>query len=101
MVDDGDMIDLGDRRFHVLHLPGHSPSAVEGRKADLGSVCTDNALYDGVHYDHPYHSEPEQMIDSPNRLCDLPLSVVHARPLGRSGRFRARPSKDLDIDTWR
>ena len=26
-IDDGDVIDIGDRRFAVLHLPGHTPRA--------------------------------------------------------------------------
>lgn len=90
MVDDGDMIDLGDRRFHVLHLPGHSPGSVALWEAETGAVFTGDALYDGVLYDHLYHSVPEQMIDSLNRLCDLPLSVVHAGHFGSFGRDRAR-----------
>jgi glyoxylase-like metal-dependent hydrolase (beta-lactamase superfamily II) len=27
-LDDGDLIDLGDRQFRVLHLPGHSPDSI-------------------------------------------------------------------------
>ena len=28
VLDDGDIIDLGDRAFEVLHLPGHSPDSI-------------------------------------------------------------------------
>ena len=27
-IDEGDVIDLGDRAFEVLHLPGHSPGSI-------------------------------------------------------------------------
>ena len=74
----------------MLHLPGHSPGSVALWEAETGTVFTGDALYDGVLYDHLYHSVPEQMIESLNRLCDLPLSVVHAGHFGSFGRDRAR-----------
>ena len=28
LLEEGDVIDLGDRHFEVLHLPGHSPGSI-------------------------------------------------------------------------
>ena len=28
LIDEGDVLDLGDRAFTVLHLPGHSPGSI-------------------------------------------------------------------------
>lgn len=33
LLQDGDIVDLGDRQFEVIHTPGHSPG-VKGRLTD-------------------------------------------------------------------
>ncbi|MAH87726.1 MAG: MBL fold metallo-hydrolase [Kiloniella sp.] len=92
-IDEGDVIDLGDRQFQVLHLPGHSPGSVALWEAATGTVFTGDALYDGILYDHLYHSVPEQMMESLNRICDMPLSVVHAGHFSSFGPDRAKTIK--------
>ncbi|MFZ3562733.1 hypothetical protein ACOKM5_43130 [Streptomyces sp. BH097] len=37
-LDDGDVIDLGDRRFTVLHLPGHGPSFDATRLREIANT---------------------------------------------------------------
>ena len=34
LVEDGDVVDLGNRHFEVLHLPGHSPGSIGLWEAD-------------------------------------------------------------------
>ena len=77
-VNEGDIIDLGDRTFHVLHLPGHSPGSIGLWEKDTGLLFSGDALYDGVLYDHLYHSVPETLCESLKRIRELPINTVHA-----------------------
>ena len=43
---EGDRIDLGDRSFTVLHLPGHSPGGIGLLDDRLGLFLTGDAIYD-------------------------------------------------------
>ena len=46
-LNDGDMLDLGDRCLRVVHLPGHSPGSIA-----LLDVGSDRSLFSGdVVYD--------------------------------------------------
>ena len=40
VLDDGDVVDLGDRAFEVLHLPGHSPGSIGLWEAATGDACS-------------------------------------------------------------
>lgn len=43
---EGDVIDLGDRRFSVLHLPGHSPGSIGLLDEADGLFLSGDAIYD-------------------------------------------------------
>ncbi len=43
---EGDRIDLGDRRFTVLHLPGHSPGGIGLLDEGDGLFLSGDAIYD-------------------------------------------------------
>ncbi|MGB1961370.1 MAG: MBL fold metallo-hydrolase [Candidatus Puniceispirillaceae bacterium] len=87
-VDDGDVIDLGDRVFQVLHFPGHSPGSIALWEAASGIIFTGDTLYDGTLYDHLYHSVPDQLCESLRRLRQMPVSRVHAGHFTSFGRQR-------------
>ena len=46
LLEDGDRIDLGDRTFTVLHLPGHSPGGIGLLDERDGLFLTGDAIYD-------------------------------------------------------
>jgi glyoxylase-like metal-dependent hydrolase (beta-lactamase superfamily II) len=46
-IDEGDVIDLGDRAFEVLHLPGHSPGSIGLLDCSAGILFSGDAAYDG------------------------------------------------------
>ena len=77
-LDEGDVVDLGDRHFNIIHVPGHSPGSIALLEKKTGILFSGDALYNGVLYDHLYHSVPEQLRDSLERLCALPVSTFHA-----------------------
>lgn len=76
-IDEGDVIDLGDRVFRVMHVPGHSPGSIALFEEASGILFSGDALYDGELYDNYYHSDPDMMMASMERLAKLAVSVVH------------------------
>lgn len=82
-LDEGDVIDLGDRVFNIFHLPGHSPGSIALFEAATGTLFSGDVVYDGILIDDLYHSDPEILSESHARLRDLPITAVHA------GHFRS------------
>jgi glyoxylase-like metal-dependent hydrolase (beta-lactamase superfamily II) len=89
-IDDGDFIDLGDRHFTIVHVPGHSPGSIAIFEPRTGIVFSGDALYDGVLYDHLYHSVPKHLEQSLHKLLSLPLNIVHAGHFQSFGKERAK-----------
>lgn len=77
ILDDGDIIDLGDRRFEVIHTPGHSPGGIMLFEKDTGILFSGDIVYDGELIDDAYHSDVEVYIATMKRIRDLPVRVVH------------------------
>ena len=90
LVEAGDVIDLGDRHFTVLHLPGHSPGSIGLWEADTGILLAGDAVYDGPLIDDAYHSSTEQYLETMHRLRELPVRVVHAGHYPSFGEQRYR-----------
>lgn len=78
IVEEGDMIDLGDRRFEVLHLPGHSPGSIGLWEASSATLFSGDAIYDGPLLDELPGSDIPVYMKSMQRLQTLPVRVVHA-----------------------
>jgi len=90
LVDEGDIVDLGDRRFEVLHLPGHSPGSIGLWEESSGILFSGDAIYDGPLLDELYHSDIEDYCDTMRRLLELPVTVVHGGHDPSFGRDRLR-----------
>lgn len=78
LVDEGDVIDLGDRVFEVLHLPGHSPGSIGLWEAETGTLFSGDAIYDGPLLDEIPGSDIGAYVATMRRLERLPARVVHA-----------------------
>jgi glyoxylase-like metal-dependent hydrolase (beta-lactamase superfamily II) len=78
IVDEGDVIDLGDRVFEILHLPGHSPGSMGLWEAATGTLFSGDAIYDGPLLDRLPESDLTDYLATMSRLLDLPVTVVHA-----------------------
>jgi glyoxylase-like metal-dependent hydrolase (beta-lactamase superfamily II) len=76
-LDDGDLIDLGDRHFEVIHTPGHSPGEIMLWEAESGILFSGDTVYDGPLIDDTYHSDVPAYVESMARIVDLPVRVVH------------------------
>jgi glyoxylase-like metal-dependent hydrolase (beta-lactamase superfamily II) len=85
---DGDVVDLGDRAFEVLHLPGHSPGSIGLWDAASGVLFSGDAVYDGPLLDGFSDSDVSAYGATMERLRDLPVEVVHGGHEPSFGRAR-------------
>jgi glyoxylase-like metal-dependent hydrolase (beta-lactamase superfamily II) len=77
-IGEGDVIDLGDRAFEVLHLPGHSPGSIGLWHSSAGVLFSGDAIYDGPLLDELCDSSIDQYCVTMERLMALLVTVVHA-----------------------
>lgn len=98
LVDEGDVIDLGDRVLEVLHLPGHSPGSIGLYEAATRTLFTGDVIYDGELYDSLYHSDREQYRATLSRLKELPAEVFHCGHDESFGRDRLHTLVDAYLD---
>jgi glyoxylase-like metal-dependent hydrolase (beta-lactamase superfamily II) len=89
-ITDADVVDIGDRHFEVLHLPGHSPGSIGLWEADTGVLFAGDAIYDGVLLDDLPDSNRVDYVRTMKRLLQLPVSVVHGGHEPSFGRERLR-----------
>lgn len=88
LLEEGDVIDLGDRHFEVLHVPGHSPGSVALWEAATGVLLSGDAVYDGPLIDDAYHSNKDEYSATMRRLRAMPVRVVHGGHYPSFGRDR-------------
>ena len=102
-LNDGDVVDLGDRAFEVLHLPGHSPDSMGLFDRASGYALLDGgAIYDGPLLEKGSYrqADPSAYIATMERLRELPVTVVHGghetelRPRPPRGDLRPRSSRE-------
>ena len=85
---EGDVVDLGDVAFEVLHLPGHSPDSIGLFDAASGTLFSGDAVYDGPLLEGFYDGGPAAYVATMERLRELPVRVVHGGHEPSFGRDR-------------
>lgn len=84
---DGDRVDLGDRLFTVLHLPGHSPGGIGLLDERDGLFLTGDAIYDDeILDDLPGASVPDYL-----RTMDRLRGIDFRLAIGGHGPEMSRP----------
>ena len=73
----GETIDLGDRRFEVIALPGHSPGSIGLWEAATGTLFGGDALYDGLIVDTLPESDPAAYRETMRRIRALAPARLH------------------------
>ncbi|MEP7059767.1 MAG: MBL fold metallo-hydrolase [Actinomycetota bacterium] len=73
LLAEGDVVDLGDRAFEVLHVPGHTAGSIALWESGTGTLFTGDAFYvdDALMFD-----DPQAGVTSLSRLRDLPVRTV-------------------------
>ena len=90
LLEHGDVVDLGDRHFEVIHTPGHSPGGIGLFERASGIFLSGDIVYDGPLIDDAYHSDPAVYVQTLEALCDLPVTVVHGGHFPSFGPTRFR-----------
>jgi glyoxylase-like metal-dependent hydrolase (beta-lactamase superfamily II) len=88
VLDDGDVVDLGDRAFEVLHLPGHSPDSIGLYDHESRTLFSGDAVYDGPLLDGGSDSDVDAYVHTMERLREIPVDVVHGGHEPSFGRER-------------
>jgi glyoxylase-like metal-dependent hydrolase (beta-lactamase superfamily II) len=88
ILTDGEVIDLGDRVFEVVHTPGHSPGGIALWERKTGTLLSGDIIYDGPLIDDCYHSDLGDYETSLRRLAKLSVETVHGGHFPSFGRAR-------------
>ncbi len=78
LLAEGDVVDLGDRAFEVLHLPGHSPGSIGLLDRANQTLFSGDAIYDGPLLDEIPGSDVDAYVATMRRLRTLPVETIHA-----------------------
>jgi glyoxylase-like metal-dependent hydrolase (beta-lactamase superfamily II) len=84
LLNEGDVIDLGDRAFDVIHTPGHSPGGIGLYERKTGIFFSGDILYDGPLIDGIEDDYTQSIL----RLSTLGVSVVHGGHFPSFGKVR-------------
>lgn len=90
LLEHGDIVDLGDRAFEVIHTPGHSPGGIALYDKKTGVLLSGDIIYDGPLIDDAYHSLVDDYLTSLEALRGLDVAVVHGGHFPSFGPIRYR-----------
>ncbi len=100
LLEEGDTIDLGDRVFEVLNVPGHSPGSIALWDAASGTLFAGDVVYDGPLLYEGAGMSVADYRSSFRRLRALPVDVVHAGHDPSFGRARLHAILDDYEARW-
>lgn len=75
-IQHGDIIDLGDKAFEVMHLPGHSSGSIGLYNAKKQTFFSGDVVYDGELLDKLNDSVVDDYINSMEKLLQLKTDEV-------------------------
>ena len=90
LLGQGDVVDLGDRGFEVIHTPGHSPGGIALYEKKTGILLSGDIVYDGPLIDDVYHSVVDDYVETLLRMRKLDAAVVHGGHFPSFGKVRFR-----------
>lgn len=71
VLDDGEVLELGDLRLQLLATPGHSPGCMVALEAESGQALVGDLIFaQGIGRTDFPRSDPRAMVDSLNRIFD-------------------------------
>lgn len=98
LLEEGDVVDLGDVRFEIVHLPGHSPGGIGLFDASSGTLYAGDAIYDGpLIFDGRGMSVPDY-VRTFDKLLHLDVRRVHG---GHDPSFDAPRMREIIEDYLR
>ena len=76
VLNDHDVIDIGDREIEVLHTPGHSPGHLCFWEKDKGYLFTGDLVYKDTLFAYYPSTDPEAYLASLEKVAALPVKRV-------------------------
>ena len=73
----GDVLDLGNKAFEILHLPGHSPGCIALYDAQNQELFSGDVIYDGDLLDHLPGSNISDYVSTYERIQNLSVETVY------------------------
>jgi glyoxylase-like metal-dependent hydrolase (beta-lactamase superfamily II) len=101
LIEAGETVDLGDRRFRVLHVPGHSPGSIALFEEATGTLFAGDVIYDGPLLYRGPGMDIADYVSSFALLKSLPVAVVHAGHDDSFGKARLDAIIDGYLARWR
>ncbi len=101
---DGTRVELGDRSFTVLHLPGHSPGSIGLLDESDGTFFSGDAIYEGNLVDDLPGCDKQDYRRTMRRLLELDVAAVHGghgfpmtgeRMRAIARKYLAHPTSDI------
>ena len=91
ILNDGEILDLGDRKLEVIHAPGHSPGLICLWDAANQILFSTDAVYDGEIFDFLPCSDIPTYLQTMKRLRELPVEIAYPchNHIMDGARFRA------------
>lgn len=86
ILTEGAQVDLGDRCYRVLHLPGHSQGSIGLLDESNGVFFSGDAIYDGTLVDDLPGCDKTEYRKTMERLRDLDVGIAfggHGAPMSR------------------
>jgi glyoxylase-like metal-dependent hydrolase (beta-lactamase superfamily II) len=77
-LNEGDVVDLGNRKFTILHLPGHSPGSIALLDEHNGDFFSADAIYDEGLVDDIPGADIAIYLRTMRRLAELDVGTVYA-----------------------
>lgn len=77
ILQEGDVLDLGDRAFEVMHLPGHSPGCIALYDPLAKELFSGDVIYDGELLDELHCSHIPTYITTYERLQKVAIETVY------------------------
>ena len=99
-VSEGDVIDLGNRVFEILHFPGHSPGSIGLWEKCTGVLFSGDAIYDGPLLTNFPGADIDQYVETMLRLRAFPVRVVHGGHENSFGKERLVEIADEYLKHW-
>jgi glyoxylase-like metal-dependent hydrolase (beta-lactamase superfamily II) len=88
LLNHGDVIDLGNRAFEVVHTPGHSPGGIGLIEKKTGIFLSGDIIYDGPLIDDVYHSNINEYVETFEELTKLKVNIIHGGHFPSFGKVR-------------
>ncbi len=77
ILENGEIIDLGNRKLQVIHAPGHSPGLICLWDAENRALFSTDAVYDGEIFDFLPCSDVRAYIRTMKMLRELPVERAY------------------------